>query len=300
MKKRVTLPNFYLLIIALVFLAFGPSTPLWGQQKKSTTSLSKKHQAQKKFPSDSNSNLCSPTLRSLLKQKDLSIVYVFGYKDARPARYVGDRYERAQLVQKVTAPCVADQLLCNFQRDPEDGYLFHRYLVQEAETQKIQLQIVGSSATEDDAENRTLSFQKWQSRSAQQALLTGISEADIVLYSGHSRAGGGPDFAPPVLKKASSEVNYAYYQNKRSQFSVLIKAIKKAKKPPALLGLFSCKADEHFRKELQGLNKGISLLAAPHLISYQEALDSSVQAMEALLKMDCNTLQNLFALYPSP
>ena len=49
---------------------------------------------------------------------------VFGYKDSRPARFVGDRHERLALIQRLTSECSGSQQACGFERSPENSDLF--------------------------------------------------------------------------------------------------------------------------------------------------------------------------------
>ena len=241
----------------------------------------------------SSAAVCTSRVRELSQKKTLVIVYVFGYKDTRPARFVGDRYEKLQLVQRLTRSCDDEQYLCEFERSAKDAYIFEKQITRGPETQKIILQLVSSSASEDDDENRRQPWQEWQSLRARQSLLRGLQQADIVFYNGHSRSGGGPDFAPPVLNR-TQEVDYSYYRLEKTQFKILLDALRKSKAHPTLVGLFSCRAEDLFGSQLEAVNQRVTLLAAPHLISYQEALHDSVYALEAILGNQCEKLDRLY------
>lgn len=44
---------------------------------------------------------CEQTINTIKLKKELKISLIIGYKDARPARFVGDRYEKNVVVYKL-------------------------------------------------------------------------------------------------------------------------------------------------------------------------------------------------------
>jgi hypothetical protein len=61
------------------------------------------------------------------------------------------------------------------------------------------------------------------------------------------------------------------------------------------LGLFSCKATEHFEKELKKKDSQVLFLSAPDLIYFKDAFDNSMAAMEGLLQGDCQKVGSYLA-----
>ncbi len=233
---------------------------------------------------------CENIVKHLNKKKNLKITYVLGYKDARPARFVGDRYEKNTIVTKITSPCSSHKRLCDFKRTKTDAYLF--YKIQDGK--KLQLRLINSSATEDDDENREHPFQKWKSKKVKSDFLASLSQSDILFYNGHSRSGGGPDFSPPYLKK-DNQVDFSKYKNNLGSFPEIMSRYKKTKSSPSVLGLFSCNSTQHFEKSLHALKKNVLLLTAPNLIYFKDALDESLESLELLLNSDCINLKKLLS-----
>ncbi|MCB9026873.1 MAG: hypothetical protein H6625_11180 [Bdellovibrionaceae bacterium] len=233
-------------------------------------------------------NSCENTTSYLQKKAKINITYIIGYKDARPARFVGDRYERNVVIYHLTQKCIDNNVLCGFERDKKDAYLFNK----QWNGKKINLRIIHSSVSEDDEENRNHPFQSWMSQRAKKEFLLSLQQADILFYNGHSRAGGGPDFSPPIIKK-DNQVDFAKYKNGYGSFSLILNYFKKIKKPLSVLGLFSCNATQHFEKDLSTKQKNVMLITAPHLIYFKEALDKSILAMDYLLRSDCASLSKL-------
>ena len=143
--------------------------------------------------------------------QDLRVV--FGYKDARPGRFVGDRHERIAFVQELVEPCKNEENKgpCGFRRHPKDKELFLKRVFKDSgEDVKVLLRVVHSSVDTDDDANRKNQFQAFQSQRAESLFLDGLYNAHMVFYNGHSRFGGGPDFMPPQLNTAG-KVDSGFY-----------------------------------------------------------------------------------------
>ena len=57
---------------------------------------------------------CRNAYLKLYGRRSIDVRILFGYKDARPARFVGDRYERALFVADLLKPCAPGQIACGF------------------------------------------------------------------------------------------------------------------------------------------------------------------------------------------
>jgi hypothetical protein len=222
---------------------------------------------------------CREAYLSLYKNDSVDIRLVFGYKDARPARLVADRYERNAILERIEK--------LGFERDPSDDDLFTRSLQGPDGKQKQLLLHVSSSATgPDDEMNRKDPFQEWKTQDAELEYYEGLAHADVILYNGHSRAGGGPDFSPPKLRK-DEHVDYTWYEKETPGLKRTIAALKAARPGPRLLGLFSCISDKHFSKGILDANARTALLASEVLLYFSDSLDASVEALEDLVSMRC-------------
>lgn len=216
----------------------------------------------------------------------VDIRIIFGYKDARPARFVGDRYERAVFIEKIIKPCEGENEACGFIRDQRNGRLFKkRIFLHDGRSVDIRMRVVESSAGPDDEENRKDSHQLWMSTKARDEFIEGIQKADIVFYNGHSRDGGGPDFQPARLR-ADSHVDYDWYQQTRVGTLSLLAALKSAHSLRAL-GLFSCASTGHFAEDIRTIRSSLVLFTEPRLVYQSEAMDSSLQSLSKLLAQKC-------------
>jgi hypothetical protein len=234
---------------------------------------------------------CTETYRKLFAKPTVNIRIVFGYKDARPARFVGDRHERLAFVQRILRTCEGANQACGFNRDDDNADLFTKEIDgPDGRKVNVRLVVASSSIGSDDASNRQDAYQKWQSGYAERIFLTGIEKADIVFYNGHSRFGGGPDFEVPHLTEAGT-VDVSYYRGRRPGFQKirekLHERVAKGEDSLKLFGLFSCTSSQHFAEEIEAESKGTGLISSRSLIYYTDALDNSLSALSAVLEMRC-------------
>jgi hypothetical protein len=153
--------------------------------------------------------------------------------------------------------------------------------------------VVQSSVSNDDEDNRKNPFQRWQSTYAEQQFYTGLQEADVVFYDGHSRNGGGPDFFAPRLTKAGT-VDFSFYEKNTPGLSKVVRYLKLARHregKPQLLGLFSCSSSDHFKKEILAANDKVGgqlgLISSTQLLYYMDAIKSLGKALDAVLTQKC-------------
>jgi hypothetical protein len=224
----------------------------------------------------------------------LRVGIFFGYKDARPLRFVGDRYERATLTDRLTAPCTlsiasglklsAQSTVCGFVEDPEsDGRFVKSLEDRDGKLMQIEVHVVESSESPDDDWNRLRPEQRRKSEKAHSAFLDSLAQDDAVFYIGHSRDGGGPDFSPPRLA-SNKHVNYAWYHAHPRGFRDLKNALKKTARRPKLLGLFSCYAGKHFARELGREFPEMRLVATPGWAYFSDSMAAAVSTLAELLE----------------
>jgi hypothetical protein len=236
---------------------------------------------------------CEAMQKALYSKSTIKIRMVFGYKDARPARFVGDRHERLAFIEKITQACeegVVDT--CGFARSPENADLFMRRITVSGKEKKILLWVVNSSVGTDDQENKSDPFQAWKSKYAEQAFLTGLKDADVVFYNGHSRFGGGPDFTSPDLAEDGT-VDPAGYQEIRPGLTKLLGALEEVRRPKdspfkrlKILGLFSCSSSQHFNEEIRKVSHA-GFVSSHVLMYYSDALNQSLRSLKSVLTQEC-------------
>jgi hypothetical protein len=233
------------------------------------------------------SESCRKRYLSFYEKPTVDVKVVFGYKDARPARFVADRYERAIFVQRLLRPCRGVDHACGFTRSDADADLFLRKIAgPDGKERTVYLRVVQSSVGPDDEANRKDPYQAWRTRYANLAFLQGLTSADAVFYNGHSRGGGGPDFTPPKLGRDGG-VAFDWYRERQPGFDPIVATLEGAPSHLKLLGLFSCASTKLFLDRIQKVKPDLGLITSSRLIYFSDALESSLEALSALLAMRC-------------
>lgn len=244
--------------------------------------------AVKEYPAPAfEDEACRQTYLGFYRNPEVDVKVVFGYKDARPARFVADRYERMIFIQRLTQKCTSANFACDFVRSKTDADLLTRKLNgPDGKPRTIFLRAISSSVGPDDDENRIDPFQKWRTRYANLAFLQGLTAADAVIYNGHSRAGGGPDFSPPRLAK-DLDVDFNWYRKNEPGFTPIVSTLEGAPSKLKLLGLYSCASSKHFLERVRKVKPDLGLITSPKLIYFSDALESSLESISSLLAMKC-------------
>lgn len=230
---------------------------------------------------------CKATYSKLYAGGKLEIRVVFGYKDARPARFVGDRYERNTVVSYLLAPCIQDWHACGFSRAENDPDTFRKMVAgPDGGAKEVVLKLVQSSVGPDDQENRNDTFQKVQSALAETTFLEGLKNAQVVLYHGHSRSGGGPDFEPPRLRKLNF-VDSKWYEAETPGLKSLTTALAAGEPAVQLLGLYSCISQGHFARSLAAAKPNLATITNSELLFYTDAMKQLLGTVSGLVGKWC-------------
>lgn len=230
-----------------------------------------------------------PEKKSVVKKLDVRVF--FGYKDARPARFVADRYERAIFIQRLIGPCSDGRQDCQFvqffdeREEAHDTQVFYKQVHnRNGDPVRIELRVFASSAGADDHENRKNPFQKWRSDYVKDQFAKALKTADIVFYNGHSRAGGGPDFSTPELTKAK-HVHYTSYQKNKPGLIFIQETLKQNPNSPLqVLGLYSCQSDQLFKKKVEAAKPSLKVIGSRQLLYFSDALNDSLDQLSQILK----------------
>jgi len=238
--------------------------------------------------------LCKKFYGNLLDDNRIDMLIVFGYKDSRPHRFVGDRHERLILVQNLMRDCTLEEpFLCGFSRSEDDANHFYRKLKWKISKRviNIQLDILDSSVGPDDQENRKDAYQQKKSQFTQSVFRNSFNQYEVVFYNGHSRAGGGPDFFPPTLQAVGDNIDFTFYKKYQPGFKDILDNLDKKSKTISF-GLFSCASSKYFSKKIKEIKNDIVMFSSPYLLYYTDANENLYQAMRGVIAEDCTVKLN--------
>lgn len=225
--------------------------------------------------SNGGASACAETYRTLMGTKpSFDVTVAFGYKDARPSPFVGDLYERALLVQELLAH--------GFARSVDDDELLTRDIVDpDGHPRLLRVRLVASALSADDRANRKDPRQRAKSRRARAAFLDAITHADVALYNGHARVGGGPDFDPPRLT-SDGHIDYVWYKKNRPGMPELRAALARPG-GAKLIGMFACEASQHFARDLGER----AAIVSDELVYFADALRATFETIDNLAALKC-------------
>lgn len=248
---------------------------------------------------------CLPIFKNAIKNGVLDIRYALGYFDDSQAidvLYDGFNYGLSPsldigvynvLRRVLTANCKSNSMqLCEFKEsgDPITGKvvlskkinIFGRKIL-------AQMTLTHASASESFVDNKGkyADLQKKLTLQSEENFFDHIGKSDIVIYNGHSRNGGGPDFNPPRLN-GELHVNYdGYYRVKRVGINRMLKQISTSTNKDSVLGLFSCSSEDHFYNDLIKANSQQRLVLSSETIDYFDTIHTSLGLLEGLLRGQC-------------
>jgi hypothetical protein len=122
--------------------------------------------------------------------------------------------------------------------------------------QTLRISLIWSSATSSTAKNIGSEYarQLIYSNEALKFMQKAASDAEVMAYLGHSRAGGGPDTFPPVtlnnVRGERQQVDLSYYGNAQPGLEALGPCFSQARERPHIIAWTSCATDRHFREWL--------------------------------------------------
>lgn len=254
----------------------------------------------------------------------------FKLKDGRKSRavYTNDIQQKLALIKLLQLPCDKkneNYFACSFKLAKENSELETETVLEKTildpSTKKrtFRISIVHSSiwsnvvaadpksVLEAPAKNPGMILQKINdkqkaaSEAAQTAFLNSLSSADVVFFSGNSRAGNSLDFFPPQGITNNKDSNYLYpdyaWYHQNSSINKVIDQIKSAPTGPKIIAIFSSASQMRFGNLLAEASRNSSLVlntgiekdgkSSARMYSYDEPL-LMFGALNAVLGNFCN------------
>lgn len=253
-------------------------------------------------PSDASDpkTICSKAWADFYSKDKIDIRIAFGFIDSETSKKSDDSLLRAVLIEQLIRPCVrrlpecagakaannpdlceSNVRACDFKRSDSDMNLFTKEIVgPSGRTHTVELRITGSSSDEGP------SAQARASQEAEKFFHSALREADVVLYAGHARKGGGPSFAP-AARRANGSIAYEEYQRDRSGYDKMLAALQTASRPPKIVGILACDAANYFRTGMIRTAPQTGLLLASAADTDRSLLTRAYFALDSILWARC-------------
>jgi hypothetical protein len=217
---------------------------------------------------------CQESYQRLFARDVIDVRVAVGYLDF--GNSVTDRYFRASLEAALTDRCprnsqgqlISGRRACDFRRAADDANVLTRQIMgPDGRPRTVRLTLVSSSVTNDEWENRRekANEQQRSTARAESVFFNGLREADVVIYAGHARGGGGPSFEAPRLRPSQGRLqstDFAWYRRERPGARRMIESLQRAERQPGLIALLACDADKHFADAVREVAPNSALIVA--------------------------------------
>lgn len=244
--------------------------------------------------------VCVNEYAEILAKKEMRIHYAFGYFDESNGKNEDGTYSEAidevafdHTSKWLTRICHPSEghALCGFQKQIlAEGY--HLYLKEihlfgQAIAVKIYMTRAAASPMHLENTGRLKVKQQQLTEQSEYNFFDGISKADIVIYNGHARDGGGPDFQPPVLRKDLHPNYDGHYKVKQVGYKKLLAALEDRPHKNQVLGLFACYTDKHFSDGILDVNPDQRMIVSRRKPDFFTATEVSLGYLDGFLEGLC-------------
>jgi hypothetical protein len=247
------------------------------------------------------SRICDDMYSKVLAKREISIVFGLGYYDSSeggaPTYSYGDGSQsgmndtidiayKSMYRQLFTRKCSHQLRLCGM-KETADGRFEKDVKSPQGEKVHVILEMRNSSLTHDHQTNvgPRLAEQMAKSDATTRWFFGSIPSADVVVYNGHSRKGGGPDFSPPKLL-SNAHVNYPWYQRQTPGLNKLLQALEEPAKPSVLL-LMSCNSKELFERKVSAVAPHTAFSGTKAVIPGDIATKGALGGIDSFLRFQC-------------
>ena len=235
---------------------------------------------------------CFKRYENLYKDGVLNVAIGFGYWDNSPNEHVFDQYIANGLRMALVAPCAPGVNVCGFKKT---GDIFQKIVNgPDGKPNKFTISITHGTLTTNNVANTTnLRAQQYaKCEAATDKFFREVSRgSEVVMYIGHARDGGGPDFCPPV-RDAKNHTDYDWYQKHRPGFNRLLTSMDQSRasgKSNQIVGLYSCYSQKHFHKGMAKNNPDTGFILSQVAITSPNAITSIATSLDAMIGQKCGT-----------
>lgn len=219
---------------------------------------------------------CHRYYEEFYSKPETQFVIGFGYGDSLTRGIDLNASTSADFIEDLTRPCgSAENRVCGFEIVKDDATLFKKTVDIGGKPRKVEVRVVKGSDAPEASE--------W----AHSVFLEGLKSADAVFYLGHSRDGGGPDFAP-ALYNEEGHIDYPWYRENRPGMEAIDQALDGSpERPLKVYGSFSCLSKRHFLKDFDRHAPKVGLIFANQLATLSDAPIAMKSALNGLLSAQC-------------
>jgi hypothetical protein len=262
--------------------------------------------AAENFPLPNKETTCQSQILNMSQDNELTIFVALGYIDfsagqdfnSSTSLYgVGDVLDLDAydaFTKALTRQCSAAGLgkkskmfACGFSRS-SGGFsktITNRFT---GKNMRVYIKVASSAYSSNDKQNKTTyaAKQTAKSKNTQSQFLSALKSYDAVIYMGHARSGGGPDFFPPKLL-ANGHVDYGYYKKNRPGISTMLGALQ-GSSDSDMIGVLACKSTNLFASSIRKYAPNSGLVTADKLFAFDDLIPTGFTLVEGIVGQRCN------------
>lgn len=249
---------------------------------------------------------CEAQVVNVAKDNKLDIAVVYGYMDVSnlgeyvdsgmnklPYDYgdVLDLDSRAALVSKLVTQCPTGKqkqksmfFACGFEAKKNGKFTKTATNRFTGQPMAVTITVVNPSlSTEVNYSDKQMK----NSAAVTSYFHSALQSQDAVIYMGHARSGGGPDFDPPIYS-SGFRVNYPLYKSTREGLLGMIGALSATHYQPPFIGVLACKSTGLFKASIQNAAPNSVIVTAGELFDYNDVVPTGYAMLEALVGQKCS------------
>jgi hypothetical protein len=197
------------------------------------------------------------TIKSIFADDGIADIRVtFGYDDTKDAREANDPIRAERFMHSLKdlgfQEHAASEAAAKALGVPVEAPNLRILTGQTKKGQMLRVALMWSALSRSGTKNIGVGYKDQLLRSDEAMDFTkkACAEAEVMIYVGHSRSGGGPDTYPPETRPAAggvSATDFSYYKKNRPGMQALGPHLRKREATPKLLSWTGCLSDDHFR-----------------------------------------------------
>ncbi len=233
---------------------------------------------------------CVERYRKLYQDGVLNVAVGFGYWDNSPGEFVFDQFIANGLRRNLVAPCSSGMNVCGFTRA---GDVFTKKVQgPDGQLNRFTISLTHGTLSTSNLKNTTelKTQQNTKCAAATKQFFGEVSRgSEVVVYIGHARFGGGPDFCPPV-RKPNKKIDYDWYQANTPGLNRLLSSMETSRavgKENQIVALYACNSRRRFHQRLASKIPEAGYILTDVDIYAGDAIASVATTIDSLMSQKC-------------
>lgn len=243
---------------------------------------------------------CERRYQTVLNDQKIDIRIAMGYMDwstGGSISYEGTNFGKSPsndlggyraMERFLLASCQGNLQVCGFQKSTQEAGLYTKTVSIRGRTYPVELRMRQPSLTESyDTNMQRSAEQTAKSAETRNFYIQALQNADMAIYFGHSRNGGGPDFNPPILLGNGHPDYNGYYLPKQIGAKMVTSALAQSGHQTPIMSLMSCDSQEHFFNKINAVAPSTGVISTTRIVIFEHLFAATLSEVDSLLRGQC-------------